>query len=388
MGRKGGRKGSGSVYVRKDTRRWVASLDLGTDASGKRIVWRYTAADDSPASHADARTQLAHAVVERSRGTDLVPVDQSTAEYLAYWLAQSITPNRAPRTLESYEANIRLHITPVLGAVPIRALSPVHVVSMFGGMRAKGDGPRTQALSFAVLHAALHQAVRWGLVSSNVCDRVDKPKHKAAEKATFTPAQIAAFLRAIQGDRLEALWITAAALGLRRGELTGLRWADLSDAALSTAYQLQRVEGQYVLREHKTIRSKRTLPLPSYVAAALKAHRVRQLEERLVAGPKWANSLDLIFTTPIGNPLNGSRVSERFHQIIVAAGLPDLDLHDLRHTAGSMLASLGTSMPVIRDLLGHSQLSTTDRYLHSLPSEHVEALNRLSRLLETPVGIP
>lgn len=384
MAKRGGKKGFGTVLLRKDTRRWVAELDLGVDASGKRLVWRYSPPADHPEPYADAKTMLARAVAERSRGTDLMSHDQTTADYLAYWLAQSITPNRAPRTLESYEGIVRLHLGPALGTVPIRSLAPTHVVSMFGAMRDRGIGARHQALAFAVLHAALHQAVRWGVVGQNVCDRVDKPKHRTVEKATFTPCQLAAFLVAIRGDRLEALWITAAALGLRSGELTGLRWVDLDGDAIKTAYQLQRIGGEYVLREHKTTRSKRTLPLPPYVAAALKAHRVRQLEERMAAGAKWANSLDLIFATPTGHPLNGSRVSHRFRQIILAAGLPDLDLHDLRRTAGSMLASLGTSAPVIRDLLGHSQLSTTGRYPHSLPSEHVEACNRLGRLLEPP----
>jgi integrase len=380
----GSLKGRGSVYYRKDRKRWVAQLDLGYDEHGKRSLWRYMAPADQPDAYADAKAKLARAIVERGRGVDLVPHDQSTAEYLDYWLEQVVRPGRAPRTLESYSSVVRLHLSPALGKVPIRSLSPVDVVSMFGRMRAKGLGARTQELAYAVLHSALRQAVKWGLTSANVCDRVDKPKYKTVEKATFTPAEVATFLRAIQGDRLEALWIVALALGLRRGEVTGLRWQDVDLAAgvIRSAYQLQRVEGRHVLRKHKTARSKRTLPLSPYVAEALRAHRVRQLEERLRAGERWADTLGLVFTTPVGNPLDGSRVSERFKELIQGAGLPDLDLHDLRHTAGSLLASLGTPAPVIRDLLGHSQLATTDRYLHTQPAEHVEALNRLSRLLE------
>lgn len=369
----GARKGSGTVYVHKASHRYVAELYLGEDEQGKRKVWRFYAPDDSPESYDLAKSQLARAIVERGRGVNLVPERQTVAEYLDFWLGSVVKPGAKPRTYESYEAMIRLHLVPALGSTPLLKLGPPQIHQCLSAM----GKTRNAELGYAVLHAAVEQAVEWGVLAANVVDRVKRPRYKAPEKVPFGPDEAARFLAAIRGDRLEALWIATLALGLRRGEVTGLRWADvrLDRGTVSLAVQLQRLAGAYQLVPLKTQRSRRTLPLPSFVAESLGDHRARQLLES--SQHPWG----LVFTTREGQPLNGPALSHRFKEMVAAAGLPDLDLHDLRHTAGSLLAATGTSAPVIRDLLGHSQLSTTDVYLHSIPAEHRAALDRLSAVL-------
>ncbi len=174
------------------------------------------------------------------------------------------------------------------------------------------------------------------------------------------------------------------ALGLRQGEALGLRWedVDLEHLILRSNVQLQRIDRKYVLCPHKTIRSRRTLPLPPFVAEYLRDHQARMQAERQAA-TEWRNDWNLVFVTETGAPINGTWLTHHFQYLLEQAGLPEIDYHGLRHTTGTFLAYLGVSAPAIRDLLGHTQLSTTDVYLHSIPHKHVEAMCRMDGLLGT-----
>lgn len=387
MAKKGGKKGLGSVYFRKDRRRWVAELDLGVDEAGERQVWRWYSPDESPESYAEAKNQLAQAVYERSRGMPLVVDRQTLADYLDYWLENQIKPNRTDSTHGGYETTIRLHIKPAIGKVPLAQLSPQHILRLLNRQRESGLGARARELTYVVLHAALGKAVEWSLISRNPADGVEKPAAKARERRTLTPEQAIAFLRSIEGDRLRALYAVTMALGLRQGEALGVRWedVDLDHLVLRSNVQLQRTDGKYELRAHKTVRSKRTLPLPPFVAEYLREHQARMEAERQAAS-EWGNEWNLVFVTETGAPINGTWLTHRFQHLLEQAGLPEIDYHGLRHTAGTFLAYLGVSAPAIRDMLGHTQLSTTDVYLHSIPREHVEAMRRMDGLLSGRKG--
>ena len=141
--------------------------------------------------------------------------------------------------------------------------------------------------------------------------------------AAFTPEQARTFLDAIRGHRLEALYSVALAVGLRQGEALGLRWTDvdLSDGTLRVQVQLQRLGGEFKLVEPKTSRSRRTILLPAFAIAALRDHRVHQLEERMAAGPDWRESA-LVFTTSRGTQLDAKNVTHRFQALLEKLGLP------------------------------------------------------------------
>lgn len=149
-------------------------------------------------------------------------------------------------------------------------------------------------------------------------------------------------------------------IGLRQGEALGLRWQDidLDRGLLTVARQLQRIDGKLILTEPKTPRSRRTLQLPAVAIEALRAHKLRQLEERLAAGPAWQDS-GLVFTTAIGTPLDARNVVRHFHRLLAKAGLPRMPFHNLRHTAASLLLAQGLDIRVVQHVLGHSQISLT-----------------------------
>ena len=198
----------------------------------------------------------------------------------------------------------------------------------------------------------------------------------------LSPEEARHFLDTVAGSRNEALYSVAMALGLRKGEALGLRWqdVDLDGATLSVRHQLQARRGKQ-LTESKSDRSRRTLPLPEVAVKALRAHRARQLQAGLIAGSRWRDSAH-VFTTSIGTPMDGSRVSKQFRTALAKAGLPHKRFHDLRHTAATLLLAQGVHPRVVMETLGHSQISVTmNTYSHVLPVLQRDAADKMNAIL-------
>jgi integrase len=185
-------------------------------------------------------------------------------------------------------------------------------------------------------------------------------------------------------ERMEARWIVGLALGLRQGEVLGLWWDDVDlDAGtvrVRRALQRRRMAG-LVFIEPKTARSRRTVSLPHPLVFALRAHRTRQLEERLAAGSMWKGS-DCVFTTECGAPIDPRNDYRAFKKLLRSAELRDARLHDLRHTAASLLLLQGVSPRVVMEVLGHTQISLTmNTYSHVVPELKREAADRMGEAL-------
>lgn len=251
-----------------------------------------------------------------------------------------------------------MYVKPDLGQIQLEKLTPQHVQHFMNVRLASGLSARTVQYARAVLRCALGQALKWGLVARNVATLVDPPRHKQHEIVPLTLDEIKGFLRAISGHRFEAVFYVAIALGLREGEVLGLRWqdVDLKAATLKVNTSLQRIEGKLQLVEPKTARSRRTLPLPENVITMLRAHRVRQLEAQILAGSQW-QEFGLVFTSNIGTPLIARNVVRDFHKILRKAGLPHHRFYDLRHSCASLLLAQGIGMRTIMEILGHSQIA-------------------------------
>jgi integrase len=189
-------------------------------------------------------------------------------------------------------------------------------------------------------------------------------------------------LAAAADDRLYAVYVLALVLGMRRGEILGLRWSavDLARATLRVQASLQRVGGQLVLTSPKTKRSRRAIPLPQAVVKVLEAHRHAQAVERSGA-ELWADD-DLVFTTSIGTAIEPRNLSRHFEALRVRAKVRRVRFHDLRHSCASLLFELGVPLRMVMEILGHSQISTTsDIYTHVMPAQYREVADALDAWL-------
>jgi len=348
--------GEGSIFRRSDGR-WCATVTL--EDGHRKVIYTRT--------RQEASDKMKDAQRARELGVLVTDERQTVAQYLAEWLAETARPRIRPSTYTSYESIVRKHIVPAIGKVPVRKLSPQQVQRLLNEKHAAGLNPKRM---HSVLRAALNQAVKFGIVPRNVATMVTPPRIARYEIEAFTPDQVRTLLTSLKGHRLEALYSVAVAMGLRQGEALGLRWEDVDFASgtLRVRYALQRIDGRFELVEPKTLKSRRTLYLPALTLGALREHRTRQLEERLAFGPEWART-DLVFTTPLGTPIDANNLRHSFQRYLKGIGLPKRRFHDLRHSCATLLLVQGVPARVVMETLGHSQISLTLNTYSHVPSE-------------------
>jgi len=369
----------GSIYERADGR-WTASIDLGYSGGRRRRKAFYGA------TRREVADKLTAALRARQQGLPIVGERLTLAAFLTRWLEDSARPTLRPRTFASYKMIVDHHLTPAFGRLPLAKLAPDAVQRYLNDKRASGLSARSVQYHHAVLRRALNQAERWGLVPRNVARLVSPPRVEHPEPQPLTPEQARAFLAAVSEDRLAALYALALGLGARQGELLALTWADvdLAGHTVSIRRTLQRYDGDWHLDPPKTERSRRTIALPASLVEMLRAHRSRQIEERLRAGPAWQGEKwgDLVFANEIGEPLAGTQLTRRFQAVLAALGLPRQRFHDLRHAAATFMLSEGVSLRTTMELLGHSTIAVTaNTYSHVLPELQRDATERVSALL-------
>jgi integrase len=361
-GRKRRAKGEGAVFQREDGR-WVAELDLGW-IEGKRRRKRVYGRTQREAR--DKLTELRRAA---ERGQNLAAKPQTLAEWLDHWLAEiKAHDGTRPSTLRRYEEVVRNHLVPVLGKVRLDKLAPLDVERLLAARRATVS-PATLVKIHAVLRVALADAERRDLVPRNVARAVKAPTLAERERRALTIEEGRALLKLAEGDRFEAVFVLGLVMGLRRGEVLGLRWDDIDFGArvLHVRRALQRVDGALRLVETKTRGSRRPLPMPGLATRALERQRAQQAADRLAAGESW-QSTGLVFTTRLGTPVEPRNVNRRFQQLRERAGLPWLRLHDLRHGCATFLLAHGIDPRTVMEILGHTTIrQTMDRYAHALP---------------------
>lgn len=369
-------QGEGSIYKRKDGR-WAGVINLGyQDGKLRRKIFYGDTREE-------VRGKLVAALSDQQKDLPVITERQTVAEFLEKWLADVSRPSVRPKTYRFYCDHIRLHIKPALGKKQLEKLTPANIQHFVNDRLQSGLSPQTIRHIIATLRAALSIAVRWQLVYRNVAALVTLPRIQKQEMKIFTPEQAKAFLESVKGHRLEALFIMALTLGLRRGELLGLHWSDVDfDAAtLRVNYGLQRFDGKLHLVEPKTEKSRRVLPLPSLLIDALRLHRTRQLEERLALGSNWQES-GFVFASTIGTPMEPRNLNRTFDALLENAKLPKIRFHDMRHSCATMLLSQGVPQRTLMEILGHSQISLTmNTYSHVLPEMARAAIGTMDSVL-------
>ncbi len=371
----------GSVYRRKDGR-WAAVIDLGW-AGGRRRRRAFYGS-----TRRVVQEQLTAALRARQLGLPTGSRHTTTGAYLVEWLATT-KPVLRRRTWERYEQYVRVHALPELDRIPLARLEPRHLQQLYAARTAAGSAPLTVRHLHAVLHRALTQAVRWGLLARNVAELVDPPRAARHEIAALSPEQARALLDAAVGDRLMGLYVLAISTGMRQGELLGLRWGDvdLERGSLHVRSSLEYSGRKFALVEPKTARSRRQITLTQTAVAALRHHRAAQLEERLRLGPAWRDH-DLVFTNQMGAAIHASHLlAHSFRPLLKRAGLPRIRFHDLRHSAATLLLGQGVHPKIASEMLGHATIAITlDLYSHVTPTMQREAAATMDALLQ-PVAV-
>jgi integrase len=368
------------TITRRGSGLWQGAVFVTTSMGVRRREYVYGRDRDV------VRARVAALVAGEAAGVPVPHERWTVAAYLEYWLEEVVRPTLQPRTYQGYEAVVRRHPVPVIGQRPLARLSTRDVRRVLVRVRAGGGSARQVQWVHAVLRTALTSATREEITSRNVAMLVHTPTVVSHIGRALSVPETRRILQAAAGDRLEAVFVLAVHLGLRQAELLGLRWADVDLAVgqpagrLEMLHSLQRVDGRLTLVRPKTPASRRTLPLPAAVVAALVQHRTRQEIERRGAGGRWIES-GMVFTARTGAPLSPDAVRRSWDLIRQAVEGP-VRFHDLRHTCLTLLLEQHTPPHVVQQIAGHAALyATMTIYAHASAEQRQGALNRLGAQL-------
>jgi len=372
-------KGEGSISQRADGL-WVARIDIGTDANGKRRRKAFYGKTKK-----EVANKLTNEASAQLNGTAIDSGKMSVGDLLKKWLAESATPNCSPGTTAEYQRIVDSHIVPKIGSVKLSAIRPLHIQSMLSALETDKVGARTRQYCYVTLHRAFVVAMRWQLMIRNPCDGVDSPKVKKRQVVPLTMEQAQTLLKVSESNRFHAAFVLALTTGMRQGELFGLHWEsiDLKHGILQVRYSLEEIKGQLRLKEPKSEAGRRQIALPAMAVKALCEHKAKQLAEGLAKCP-------YVFPDSDGGLLRKCSFHRwTWSKVRTAAKLEGVHFHDLRHTSASIMLSDGVNAKAIQAILGHSTISMTmDTYAHLMPDAQRLAASTFDRLLGKAGGSP
>lgn len=367
---------------------WEARYTIGFDPkTGKQRQKSI-----SGKTQAAVAQKLREVTAEIGRGTYVEPCKLLTGEWLNTW-EQDYTVDLKPSSVESYRYQIKNHIRPELGLVPLDKLTPQVVQHFYNDLiKKRGLSPGSVHHIHNILHNALQQAVEIGYLRDNPSTRCKLPRIEKKELKPLDEAAIRRFMEAAKNHPYEILFIVTLFTGMRRGEVLGLTWrcVDFDGGTLLVDRQLQRVKdrdskGEYRLTSPKSGTWRRITPA-SFVLDLLRRQRSRQAEWRLRAGPAWENN-DLVFTNELGGHLYPGAVYCAFKELAASIGCPETRFHDLRHSYAVAAVQSGDDIKTVQSNLGHASAAfTLNVYGHVTEKMKRDSAERMDKFIRNISG--
>ncbi|MGX8907416.1 tyrosine-type recombinase/integrase [Streptomyces netropsis] len=418
-----------TVYLGNDGW-WHGRVTMGIKTDGS-LDRRHRMARTEP----EVRRKVRELEKQRDQGRfPVVGRKPTVAQWMTTYLSTIASLTLKPRSLDDYWSKTRNDIIPGVGQHRIDKLAPEHLERMYADMLEEGHAPSHVVKVHRIISRALKIAHRRRLIVENVATLVDPPSLDETEANPFTKEEAKAFLKAAAKRPNFMRWAVGVGMGFRQGEALGLRWTyvDLENELFHPRWQLQRLTwrhgcqdphacgerlhrftpcppactthknykrgcprpcpkackkhasacperkgGGLVFTRPKTKKSQNPVPIPPPFIPHLFDHKAMQDEMRAAAGESWEEH-DAVFTRPDGRPLDPRADWEEFKELLEEAGISDRRLYDgSRHTAGTILNELGVDMPTIMEILRHTQISQTKRYVKGRSALSKDAMRRM-----------
>jgi integrase len=283
-------------------------------------------------------------------------------------------------------------VLPHIGAMPIQKLRPAHLIELYAMLQRRGGhkgaklAPRTVGGVHRVLRRALGHAVTWNVIVSNPAAAVKPPPVPSTEIGIFTEAQIGALLRHLNGRTLRPIVSFLVGTGARRGEALALRWkdVDLDKAVVRIERSLEQTRAGVRVKEPKTRNGRRNITISRWLVAELRAHRLRQDEQRFALGLGRADDEALVFARYDGRPRVPFSITRDFAVALKRLGIGGRTLHSLRHTHVSQLIAAGMDVLTISRRIGHASAAITlGIYGHMIAGQDARAAEITQALFTT-----
>lgn len=371
---------SGTVYLRGNV--WAICYYTGTKTNGKHDrVYK-----SGFKTKREAEKYLRERLIELDNGIQNQGSNVLLKYYLPEWLeSYSKVSNMALNTIKGYKVNIDKHIIPVIGDVKLCKLQPYHIDDMISKMVDKGLSVTSQRYVIATLRKALNSAVKRRYIGFNVVEYVDIPKPQKYTPIVLSIEQLKILADKCLTDFNYLPVLLSAVLGLRRGEVLGLKWSDF-DFVKHTVH-IQRTatpkNGGYVFSPCKTYESVRTLSVPFFVISYLKKWKCEQNSVKQYISN--FNIEDYVFYLPNGI-ISATTLYRHFKKLLKECNLPNIRFHDLRHSWATMMLTENIPTKIASSMLGHSNIRTTlDIYTHLVTDSQKPAIDVLNSIFTEEV---
>ena len=368
----------GSITQRGD--KYRVCFDYGIDREGNRVR-KYRTFD----TKRDATRAFNEHKVKMDKGTQIMPSEYTFAQWLDYWYKDIILPQIEETTAYGYRGMIENYLKPQLGEIRLQKLTARDIQQYYTWlMDEKKLSPNTVIKHHNLLTNTLNAAERQEYITKNPMRAVSPPKKRQREAKFYTPEQLGILLDKAVGTRLELPVFICAYLGLRRGELCGLRWGDVDIEHKTITIENTRTQAgkKEIEKGTKTASSTRTLYLPDTLCDMLKAAREHQQACRAEYKNAYDDN-DYVVVMEDGRPFRPNYLSELFGKFLADNDLPKIVLHELRHTFASLSNQAGIPAYNIGKALGHSTPATTQKiYTHLLDQTHTQAVEGVAAIAD------
>lgn len=368
----------GSITQRGD--KYRVCFDYGIDRNGRRVR-KYRTFD----TKRDATRAFNEHKVKMDKGTQVLPSEYTFAQWLDYWYKDIILPQIEETTAYGYRGMIENYLKPQLGEIRLQKLTARDIQQYYTWlMDEKKLSPNTVIKHHNLLTNTLNAAERQEYITKNPMRAVSPPKKRQREAKFYTPEQLGILLDKAVGTRLELPVYICAYLGLRRGELCGLRWSDVDLGHQTITIENTRTQAgkKEIEKGTKTASSTRTLSLPETLCDMLKAAKEHQQACRAEYKNAYDDN-DYVVVMEDGRPFRPNYLSELFGKFLADNDLPKIVLHELRHTFASLSNQAGIPAYNIGKALGHSTPATTQKiYTHLLDQTHTQAVEGVAAIAD------
>lgn len=322
----------------------------------------------------------------KQRNSLVTSNNMSVVDMLDYWMKHYVKKKCEATTKYGYNNIICKHINPYFKDLELSKLQPMHIQKYYDYLvEEKGLSPNTVYKHHACIRKALQFGLTHRLVHFNAASTVELPKKEQFEGKAYNSEQMTELLQKVTGTKLEIPVYLAGQLGLRREEISGLKWKniDLEQGTINIVEVRTSAGKEVITKQPKTKESRRSLSMPNDLVEVLRKHREKQEYFKNLLGNEYVD-LDYVYAKDNGEPYRVNSVTEQFNKFLKDNKLTKIRFHDLRHSLASILYDKKADIKAIADWLGHSNISTTTKiYTHRFDTTHQKTALLISEALST-----